>query len=396
MIAENLRKRHPIHDLPIVTIRKLDLQSARAMLDDYLNEVIPATILRERIESGDFEETPEVEEVIERVLLLESASEPQHEPDDEIEPEPQAEPEAAPASEPEPPATPQQEMTEDDAWEYLENRFGGLPEDWANEWRGKGYANEPLTRLALDSYFGGQYKAPAVVEAERSEAAKLAREELLSQFAPDVAQAICEAKPARKADVPNNWVYAMCRYLKGTSLWNQPKSDHRSAVEVWWSLLDPRSKTGKLTHLEDCWMLYCKASEKTQSVGSKGTLSAARERATARLERNDLGDVASKYTNPAVQKLVVLCEELQRVTSEYEDIPRPFYLSCRDAAKFIGVSVSRTSDYLAVLLPIDGVLKLGRRGDRIEKGQKRTFKEKASEYYSISVLKQIFGDDVEF
>jgi hypothetical protein len=70
---------------------------------------------------------------------------------------------------------------------------------------------------------------------------------------------------------------------------------------------------------------------------------------------------ADRYEDTDVKKLIAVCCELQRLHGK-----RPFFLSCRDAARFIGGSATQRTKWNQKMneLCTDGVLQCHQKGTR--------------------------------
>lgn len=155
-------------------------------------------------------------------------------------------------------------------------------------------------------------------------------------------------------------VFEFARRLKAVpQLADQSGCDLRRYAEAWHRRAVAIIGTKPF---EETWIDFLKAWENVQHPYGGGVLSVAFERAC----RVGLPDVANDYEQSEVLLLAGLCRELQRGAGE-----APFYLSCRDAGRLLGVTHVQASRWL-FLLVADGVLA------EIEKGDVRT--RRASQY----------------
>ncbi|TWT42659.1 bifunctional DNA primase/polymerase [Botrimarina hoheduenensis] len=113
---------------------------------------------------------------------------------------------------------------------------------------------------------------------------------------------------------------------------------------------------------EETWIDFLKAWQNVRTPYGGGVLSTAFARAC----RAGLPEVAQHYEQSEVQLLAGLCRELQRGAGD-----QPFYLSCRNAGRLLGVDHKQANRWL-YLLVADGLLV------EVEKGNVKT--RKASQY----------------
>lgn len=155
-------------------------------------------------------------------------------------------------------------------------------------------------------------------------------------------------------------VFEFARRLKSVpSLAHQPGKSLRNYVEAWHRRAYSAIGTKPF---EETWIDFLKSWDNVRTPYGDGILSTAFEKAC----RDGLPELTTDYDQPEVLLLAGLCRELQRAAGD-----RPFYLSCRDAGRLLGVTHVQASRWL-FLLVADDVL------EEVEKGDVRT--RRASQY----------------
>jgi hypothetical protein len=145
-------------------------------------------------------------------------------------------------------------------------------------------------------------------------------------------------------------VFEFARRLKAVpSLADQPGKLLRKYVEEWHRRAFSAISTKPF---EETWIDFLKAWENVRCPYGDGILTTAFEKAC----RDGLPELTNDYDQPEVLLLAGLCRELQRGAGD-----RPFFLSCRDAGRLLGVTHTRANRWL-FLLAQDEVI------EEVEKG----------------------------
>jgi hypothetical protein len=155
-------------------------------------------------------------------------------------------------------------------------------------------------------------------------------------------------------------VFEFARRLKAVpSLANQPGRSLRKYVEEWHRRAFSAIGTKPF---EETWIDFLRAWGNVRCPYGDGILTTAFEKAC----RDGVPELTNDYDQPEVLLLAGLCRELQRGAGD-----RPFFLSCRDAGRLLGVTHVQASRWL-FLLVADSVL------EEVEKGDVRN--RRASQY----------------
>lgn len=178
-------------------------------------------------------------------------------------------------------------------------------------------------------------------------------------FEPEVERAIAQTLPDR-AGVRNRCLFDFAREMQRVPAYTD--SDSRSLepiVREWHRRALPVIRTKPF---EETWIDWLKAWPKVKWPAGKGPLDEVFRRSL----HNPLPDTALRYEQRELRQLVAFTAELQRSAGD-----RPFFLSCRSAARLLGVSKATASRWLFVLVQ-DRAL------EEVLKGDWET--KKASEY----------------
>lgn len=158
----------------------------------------------------------------------------------------------------------------------------------------------------------------------------------------------------------NRCIFEFARTLKAIpALSDAAPADLRELVQRWHAQALPVIGTKPF---EETWIDFLRGW--TRVIYPKGTEPMAQIFADA-LKR-EIPRVAQQYEQPDLRILVALCRELQRAAGD-----GPFYLSCRTAARLLGVSAMTISRWL-FLLDVDGILKVAQKGGQPDTPRKAT------------------------
>lgn len=155
-------------------------------------------------------------------------------------------------------------------------------------------------------------------------------------------------------------LFELARGLKAIpGLADAALSELKPIARQWHQLALPAIRTKAF---EESWIDFVEAWDKVRFPKGQEPILAI----FAKAAESELPAIASNYENPRIQLLVQLCRELQRHHGA-----RPFYLSCRTAAKLLNTKDYKTVARWLKLLVVDGVLELvsagntsGRRASR--------------------------------
>lgn len=166
-----------------------------------------------------------------------------------------------------------------------------------------------------------------------------------------IERAIADTLPERTGQ-RNKRIFGLCRHLKAIpDLAELPASVLKPIVREW---------HGRCVHVigtkdfDSSWDAFTYGYERVKHPAGVGTLGLAVERT----EKAEPLSVESEYDSESTWKLIRLCRELQKLRGK-----EPFYLSCRDAGEFIGLSHDKANRRLNMLVT-DGVLSLTEKGTK--------------------------------
>ena len=126
-----------------------------------------------------------------------------------------------------------------------------------------------------------------------------------------------------------------------------PKEELPAAFNVWWSAAQATLPSD--TDRDECMFLFMDAYDKAKTPLGSNVI----QQALARVASSPPPPEANRYDSPKLKTLVHLCYELQKLAGD-----RPFFLSVRDAADAIGLSVKSLHSVSAYLhgLRRDGII----------------------------------------
>lgn len=157
----------------------------------------------------------------------------------------------------------------------------------------------------------------------------------------------------------NRAVFALARALKAIPHFaDAPSVCLHDIVERWHALALPVINTKPF---EETWIDFARGWARVIYPAGGGPLDLALERA----EAVDPPAEAMRYEQPALRLLASLCRELQRNAGE-----GPFFLSCRTAARMLGVDHTTAWRWL-FLLGHDGLLRVVEAGTKTKAARYR-------------------------
>jgi hypothetical protein len=127
-----------------------------------------------------------------------------------------------------------------------------------------------------------------------------------------------------------------------------PEKELPGAFNVWWSMAE--SILPPDTDREECLYLFMDAYDKAKHPLGSNVI----QNALDRVKSSSPPPEANRYESPKLKILVHLCYELQRLAGD-----SPFFLSVRDAARAVGLSVKSVHVVSAFMhgLHRDGIIK---------------------------------------
>jgi hypothetical protein len=165
----------------------------------------------------------------------------------------------------------------------------------------------------------------------------------------DIERAIVETLPTRRG-MRNDSVFELARTLKAVAqLADVPGKDLRPYVQFWHKLALPVIGTKPF---EETWIDFLKGWPRVKFPKGRHPIAEALANAIAA----ELPEAAIVYEQEPLRLLVSLCRELQRAAGDSF-----FFLSCRTAARFLGVHFKTTNRWLFLLVE-EEVLALVSRG----------------------------------
>lgn len=176
-------------------------------------------------------------------------------------------------------------------------------------------------------------------------------------------QAISETLPTGPGQ-RNRKLFDLARLLKGMMPQATP-DELRGIVGEWHRQALPHILTKPFSN---CWTDFVIGWQRVEKPANATFAAACRE-----ADRMPPPAAADRYDTPAMHELIRLCAALQRVSGE-----RAFFLGCREAGAYLGVSPKAAWAMLRTLA-FDGVLELVRKGTRA-RGDK---KGRASEWHFV-------------
>ena len=152
-------------------------------------------------------------------------------------------------------------------------------------------------------------------------------------------QAIIATQPQQEGE-RNRRIFDLCRYLKAIpELAGLQTKNLKPIVRQWHQRALPMIGTKPF---DDTWADFCCGWPKVKYPKGEDTVRKAVQKA---LDAQDTLPEAEQFDSDDVKLLIRVCYELQQLTT-----PKAFFLSCRKAEGFLGVSHQMANKYLNMLV----------------------------------------------